>query len=162
MAKAVDPIPVSELRKLYSYDPDTGQLTRLTSRRKEFIGVVTNDSVRLGEHEISVNRVAWTLYYGYWPSNYIDHINRDRKDNSINNLREASPSENGYNSVQVNSHGYKGVTWRDRKNKPWLAKIRVSGKRINLGSFETKEAAAQAYEEACIKYHGRFAQLGVK
>jgi hypothetical protein len=61
-----------------------------------------------------------------------------------------------------NKSGYgaypKGVTWRDRKENPWQAKIRVNGIRIHLGSFADMEEAAEAYREAAKLYHREFAR----
>lgn len=162
MVKAINPVSIEYLRAHFSYAPDTGILSRIKSVRFDMLGVQSGDDVRIDGFDISKARVIWAVHYGYWPEKLIDHVNRNRDDNTITNLREATHTQNQYNKVQLNVHGYKGVTWRDRKRKPWLSKIRVNGVRINLGSFATKEEAAKAYEEACLKYHGEFAQLGVK
>jgi len=162
MVKSINPVSVEYLREHFSYAPDTGILSRIKSVRSDMLGIQKKHTVKIGEFEISKARVIWAIHYGYWPEKLIDHVNRDRNDNTLVNLREATHTQNQYNKVQTNTHGYKGVTWRDRQRKPWLAKIRVNGTRLNLGSFATREEAAQAYAEACVKYHGEFAQLGVK
>lgn len=157
-------ITPSRVQELFSYDPELGELRAKTAAKNREIGLLyaPNGNVVVDGWYFPVSHICWVHYTGNWPVELIDHKNRNRSDIRIVNLREASYTQNQYNRVQANPHGYKGVTWRDRKKKPWLSKIRVDGVRINLGSFETKEEAAKAYEEACLKYHGEFAQLGIR
>lgn len=155
-------LALDRVHDLFSYDPETGALvskicvlnrhegTCLTSRRTSIDGI-----------KYTVADLCWFLHYEEWPSKTLDHKNRNWRDNSILNLREATDTQNQYNKCVPNPHGFKGVTWRNRIRNPWLSKIRVNGKRINLGSFPTKEEAAAAYEKACLKYHGEFACLEV-
>ena len=158
-------VTVDRVRELFSYDPENGEMVY----KIDAFRVKARTVVNVLKREITVEGVrhqladiVWLHYYGVWPTNCVDHENRRINDISINNLRKATHSQNQYNKVSPNSHGYKGVTWRNRAQNPWLAKIRVDGKRINLGSFPTKELAAKAYAEACLKYHGEFANLEVK
>ena len=89
----------------------------------------------------------------------VDHINGNKLDNRLVNLRLCTHRENGKNSgISVrNTSGYKGVT-KASPNR-WQARIRVDGELISLGLFETKEGAALAYNEGALRYHGRFARL---
>jgi hypothetical protein len=157
----IDP---KKLRELFTYCHHTGELRNKTARHLAPIGAIAGCSrgVSIDNMLLIRSRVIWAWYTGRWPKGQIDHINRIHSDDRIVNLRECTVNENNYNTVRANPYGLKGVTWRDRKKKPWLAKIRVDGVRINLGSFATKEEAAKAYEDACLKYHGAFAQLGTK
>lgn len=104
--------------------------------------------------------LCWILYYGKPPKegHIIDHKNQIRGDHSIDNLREATPTQNQQNKAGYGQYA-KGVTWRDRILNPWQAKIRVNGERIHLGSFATEEEASEAYKQAATKYHGEFACL---
>jgi hypothetical protein len=90
----------------------------------------------------------------------VDHINGDGLDNRKNNLRLSTKSTNGMNrgKQQNNKSGYKGVSWC-KKGKKWTARIKSKeiGKYLFLGYFESKEAAASAYNEAAKKYHKEFA-----
>lgn len=86
----------------------------------------------------------------------IDHCNRNTLDNRKSNLRECSPSQNSANSglYRTNSTGYRGVY---RKGNKWQAKICINRKTITLGTFDTSEAAAEAYDVAAIRAFGSFA-----
>ena len=81
------------------------------------------------------------------PSNFIDHENHTRDDNSIDNLRVVTNQQNHFNRSNV-----KGYTWREARKK-WEATIRVNGKNIYLGGFETEEDAHNAYLAAKPIYH---------
>ncbi len=90
----------------------------------------------------------------------VDHIDRDTLNNSRDNLRLATKSDNGRNRGKPsnNTSGFKGVSWC-RRDKKWKANIRVSpkGPYNFLGRFENKEDAAKEYDRAALKYHGVFA-----
>jgi hypothetical protein len=89
----------------------------------------------------------------------VDHINRDATlDDREENLRIATHTQNGYNQGMriTNASGFKGVSW-DKERSKWLAQIRINGKKIYLGRFNSLEAAAQAYNEPALKYHKQFA-----
>lgn len=88
----------------------------------------------------------------------IDHINRNRLDNRICNLRACTLQENNMNkSIQCNNtSGIQGVSWDKNRNK-WLVHITVNRKQIHLGYFNTIEEAAEARRQAEIEYFGEFA-----
>lgn len=90
----------------------------------------------------------------------VDHINGDTLDNRKSNLRVCNRAENGCNrGKQVNNQsGYKGVYWFNRTKK-WKAQIKVRGVVIALGYYVNILEAAKAYNEAAIKYHGKFANI---
>lgn len=108
------------------------------------------------------HRVIWLLHTGAWPTLEIDHINGDKLDNRIRNLREASRAENCRNKgiTRANTSGFKGVYW-DRSRLKWAAVIRDrEGKQINLGAFSSPETAHAAYCEVSAIYHGEFSNTG--
>jgi hypothetical protein len=83
------------------------------------------------------HRLVWLFHHGYFPEKCLDHINRDRADNRIENLREASHSCNLRNTGnrRNNTSGIKGVSWNAARGQ-WLAHITVAGKLYNLGLLE--------------------------
>lgn len=90
----------------------------------------------------------------------VDHKNGNTLDNRKENLRVCNKAQNSMNKVlgKNNSCGWKGVS-RLRKHGRWSASIALDKKKYHLGSFDTPEDAARAYNEAAIKLHGDFANL---
>lgn len=103
------------------------------------------------------HRMAWLISYGEWPAGAIDHINRDKTDNRLNNLRFATPSQNSINSdvYSSNRSGVRGVTWHAGISK-WQAQIGVAGKVVYLGSFDRIEDAAAARADRERQLFGAF------
>ena len=94
------------------------------------------------------HRLAWLYVHGAWPEKQLDHINRDKDDNRINNLREVDNKQNQEN-VGLWSHntsGYRGVSVR--RNGTFQADIKLDGKTVCLGVFKTVEDAAIARMKA--------------
>jgi hypothetical protein len=108
----------------------------------------------------SAHRAAWFYMYGYWPENHIDHINGNRNDNRIINLREATQSENARNREKqksITSSKYKGVV--SCGNKMWCAQIKRDSKNRYLGCYELEEEAALAYNIAALESFGDYAKI---
>lgn len=116
---------------------------------------------RVNQKTYLAHRVIWALYYNEWPYGEIDHINGDRSDNRIENLRIATPSENRCNRGKQsnNTSGYKGVYFNKRNNS-WYAEIRKSGTKKYLGSAKTPEEAYKFYTANLETHHGVFANSG--
>lgn len=92
----------------------------------------------------------------------VDHINGNKLDNRVENLRVCSVKDNSRNRSGVKTRsGHKGIIW-DKFNKKWLAAITVDRKYHNLGRFLEKEQAIEAYNRAAVKYFGEFAWLNQK
>jgi hypothetical protein len=89
----------------------------------------------------------------------IDHSDCNGLNNQKSNLRFASYAENGRNRRPNKKHKYKGVT--KSKNNTYIASLCYNGKRIKLGTFNTPEYAAMAYNEGALKYFGEFARLNI-
>lgn len=112
------------------------------------------------------HRLIFLWYYGYLPD-MIDHIDRDKRNNRIENLRESTLSGNNTNKVKVKlingdkpSSQYKGVSWESDRKK-WRVRIMKDGRRIDLGRFINEIDAANAYNNAAIDLHGEFAYLNI-
>lgn len=108
------------------------------------------------------HRLIWFYHYGDWPM-YIDHINGDRSDNAIENLRVATVQQNGFNrggSTNTTSK-YKGVYWNKRQNK-WHSRCRSEGKQVHLGFFDLEHDAAIAYDKFAENIHGCYVNPNFK
>lgn len=124
-------------------------LKRLTNRR---FGQLTQDGYIRGSFKgkrYFEHRLVWMYHYGEWPKDFIDHINRKRDDNRIENLRDVDKSTNGFNTASKSgsSSSFLGVGWHKR-NKKWISRIRVKGKLHHLGYFDNEKDASFAYQEA--------------
>lgn len=99
------------------------------------------------------HRLIWAIVYNKWPDSQIDHINHNRSDNRIKNLREVSHADNLKNKslASNNSSGVCGVCFRGKYNA-WVSSIGVEGNRIHLGHFKNMESAIAARKMAEIKY----------
>lgn len=105
------------------------------------------------------HRVIIAIIFGDWPQHMVDHIDGDRTNNKINNLRQSSPSENAANrGIQSNnSSGVKGIFWNKRRSK-WQAAISFNGSKKHLGTFDTIDSAKSTYISASLSVHGEFAR----
>ena len=155
-------ITQQDLKELLSYDENTGLFYRLKSNNQCQVGSVAGSVHREGYIRIQIkykiyagHRLAWLYKYGEFPDKKIDHINGNTSDNRINNLRLANDVENARNRkiALTNSSGFKGVS---KHLNMWRARYTVNNKTYNLGLFETKELASQAYELATLKEFGTF------
>jgi hypothetical protein len=104
--------------------------------------------------KIYAHRAAWLYVYGEWPALEIDHINRQRNDNRIANLRLANRCQNGQNTGahKRNATGHKGVTFHP-KNKKWQVQMRANNKTFYVGQYALLADAIQARAIAEIFLH---------
>jgi hypothetical protein len=140
----VQTLTFERLHELLSYDKNTGVFTWRKYRRgnKKVGSIAGNTSqqgyirIRLDDISFQAHRLAWMYVNGYLPENPIDHVNRERSDNRISNLREVSIWCNAVNSKlrKDNTSGVRGVHWSNTRNK-WRASIRADGKVRGLGRF---------------------------
>ena len=159
-------ITSERLREVLKYDPETGSFTRKIDigRWKTGSRAGTNGNsdgycqIMIDGRLYQAHRLAWLYMTGECPKAEIDHINCDRADNRIVNLRQADRFGNTRNTKKRNDNtsGFKGVQWHACGK--WRAMIGVNGKKKHLGLFKTKEAAFEAYVAAAKKYHGEFAR----
>lgn len=180
---------IDRLRQILRYEPETGKLFWLERPESMFVGGPYKPSRRAaswnsrcagkeaftarashGYREGAVDnkkylahRIIWALHYGSHPPRHVDHINGDKLDNRIANLRDVDPSMNLRNALgkSNNTSGVTGVNWRDDKRK-WRARIMVNYKETTIGHFDTFEEAVAAREAAAKRLgftqrHGTFA-----
>jgi len=94
----------------------------------------------------------------------IDHINHNSLDNRISNLRIVTHQQNSFNRRRYNkptSSKYGRITW-DKQHSKWRARLTLNGKRIHIGRFINEEEAADAIDNAALKYYGEYANLNLK
>jgi hypothetical protein len=159
-------IPIDLVRKSLSYNPLTGGFIWRDCAVKRRIGMTAGKVNHLGYHMIKIaqqvfgaHRIAWAIIHGQ-PTSEVDHINGNRSDNRIANLRLATRAQNFANMKHRNAvSGYKGVDpCMNGSRLPWRARIRIpDGRRLDLGTFETAEEGGLAYEIAAERYWGEFA-----
>jgi len=146
-----------------AYDPYTGQfrciapgMGRRVGRPLGSINKVSGyvEVGVLGKH-VYGHRLAWAMTHGDWPEFHIDHINGNRSDNRIANLRIAPRSINHENKRRPssrNTSGYLGVTFCQQTQR-WVAQITVKREHKTLGRFDTPLEAHAAYIAAKRKLH---------
>lgn len=164
---------IDTLRRMLIYDDSTGQLfwresnlhpqrirTRLVGRPAGGMGSKGYLSVCIHGKQLRVHRVVWAFIYGTWPPTGIDHKNGNTADNRVENLRLASPSQNGMNAQKKSSartSTLKGVAWNKRKKK-FEGRITFEGRRYFLGLFDAEADCHAAYCEAAKRLAGEFAR----
>lgn len=116
-------------------------------------------SGRVFNSNMFAHRAAFALGFGRWPNGEVDHINGDRRDNRLVNLREVNSGTNRRN-MRLHGRNKSGASGVFQSGTRWKAYINISGKRINLGSFGSFEAALERRKSAeselgFHKNHGR-------
>lgn len=151
-----------QLKEYFSYDQNAGELIRTkmpgqpdqsSDYCQQFIGKPMGAQNKEGylrvvifQKKYAYHRVIFLYHYGYLPD-CIDHRNRDKSDNRIENLRDATASLNGHNREA------KGYT-RSGCGKKFSAKIHVDGESVGLGTYDTEAEAAAAYQGASLYVWG--------
>jgi hypothetical protein len=144
---------------LVKYDPGTGKLT--FNELPNVHGWINGGGyhvVRLYGTDFYVHRLAIFITYGVWPE-AVDHVNGNKLDNRISNLRIATRQENLFNS-RCRSDSASGVKGVKRHGKGWRAKIKRDGITYSLGTFPTIEEAGEAYRRAAAKLHEAYSYAG--
>ena len=157
-------ITQSELKELLDYNKDTGIFTwkQRTSNRIKVGNIAGNlhscgyIELKVKNNRVLAHRLAWLYEHGELPI-LIDHINGDKKDNRICNLRQASYSENAYNSkIRIdNKSGVRCVSWNKTHNK-WEVRIKLDGKLKNFGNYEDLDLAKKVADKIRNLEHKEF------
>lgn len=156
-----DKLTQERLKELFTYDKLTGVFTRRVPRGNQSAGATPGTKMHPnGRKYIYVDgntyfsyRLAWLYVYGAFPKGEIDHRDGNKKNDSIDNLREATRETNSQNrkvAMANNKSGYLGVNKRGTR---YRARIRVKGELINIGHFSTPQEAHEAYMNMKIKLH---------
>lgn len=132
-----------------NYNAKAGDVAGTVDRSTGYVKVNFDGKVRLA------HRLIWALCHGDQPPRQIDHIDCNRSNNTIENLRACTPTQNLIN--RVGKRALKGVSFHKAAGK-FMAQIRVGGKNIYLGLFDDEVSAACAYDAACVVNYGEFAR----
>lgn len=181
------PLPQAELlRQILRYDAESGKLFWLTRRPdlfkdgrqakehscakwntlfagKEAFTATNRQGYKCGaifDRQYKAHRIAWALYHGIAPEGQIDHIDGDRTNNRISNLRDVTNKENSRSACipKNNTTGYMGVSFTAGRGM-YRASIKVDGRQLFLGYWKTAEEASNAYT-AARDSHGFSARHG--
>jgi hypothetical protein len=151
----------ARLQELFYYDAATGVFTRRVSRGTAKEGAVAGSVhctgyvyIRVDGVDYKAHRLAWVYHYGTQPADLLDHINRNKADNRIDNLREATHAQNQQNKKTYanNLSGIKGVSWYPLRRK-WRVRIQHNKQSILVGFFDALDEAAQARKLAEKQLH---------
>jgi hypothetical protein len=145
---------------LLEYDQETGVLTWRESRGRVKKGDVAGSTGPKGYVVVHVDgkgyhahRLVWLIVHGRFPPEHLDHVDGNKVNNRLVNLREASNAENQQNLKRARSHNKVGTLGVSIHKGHWRAQIVVNGKAKHLGHFQSKEAAAAAYLIAKRRLH---------
>lgn len=153
------------LLELFEYSPVSGILThKITTSNKTKKGSIAgyiNDGgyleISLFGNKYLVHRLIWKYVFNKFPDNFIDHINRIKVDNRLDNLREATILQNSFNTTvrKDSTTGYKGVSLDKRCGK-YRAYININGKQKSLGYYTTAYEAHLVRDKYALELHGEF------
>lgn len=145
-------LTIEEINKFFTYNPNTGiiinKINRGVAKKGDQAGSVDSKGylrIRRKQKFYSMHRIAWVLHYGDWPKGQIDHINGNRQDNRIKNLRVVTQKINNRN-IQLSSRnrtGIFGVRWKP-KDKAYHVYI---GTGVDTYLGQTKDF----FEACCIR-----------
>jgi hypothetical protein len=145
----------NDLKTILHYDSETGVFTR--KRTNKITGCVTPRGyvyIGINGKQIFAHRLAWLYVYGIMPPEQVDHINRNRSDNRISNLRLCNNIENGQNSKlrSDNKSGFKGVSW-EKNRKKWQVYVYINKRGKFFGYFDDLYEANLVATNARKKFH---------
>ena len=141
----------AKLKEDFTYEPETGDFTRYDGK---WGGISKTGYIRINYEgkSYSVHRLIWMWVYGEEPE-IIDHINGDKQDNRLVNLRSVDQKTNLQNQKRYknNKSGFNGVNWHEHTGK-WTAQLKINGKVTHIGKYNTPQEAADARQEFIAEF----------
>ena len=152
MTKAIKLPSQSKLREDFTYNAATGDFTRYDGRWGH-ISVKGYIHIKYEGEIYNVHRLIWKWWYGYDPEQ-VDHINGDKIDNRIDNLRNVDNKTNCRNRTKQNNNtsGFTGVIWFEQTGK-WRSQIKIDQRQIYIGSYDTPQEAKEARDEFIKEFY---------
>lgn len=136
---------IEDFKKYLEYDPDTGLLTKKTNYGCIYLNNKTGYLFfAIKRKHYRYHRICWAIHYNKWPVSFIDHINGNKTDNRITNLKDCENRENQQNQKRHREGKLVGANYHKRSNV-WRSRIKINGKQLYLGSFKTEKEAHEAY-----------------
>lgn len=148
------------LNHLFTYDSESGELTRnITTSSNAKKGDIIKCLCKKGYKRVRIenkyyyaHRLIWKMYYKENPPKYLDHINQDKSDNRIKNIRISDASKNGFNR-KIQSNNTTGICGVTRSRDKWLSSIRIKNRKVYLGIYKEKNDAIKARKNAENYYY---------
>lgn len=163
-------IDINKIKLELYYEESSGKLFRkpregTTLKDRQFngrfgdkeAGTLRKDGyvrVKVCGRYLLAHRVIWAIMYDRWPTEIIDHKDRDRSNNRLSNLREATKSENCTNSLRKDGK-HKGIRF-DKRRGTFHVRLTKDGKTKYLGQAQTLEMAIDIYRKFSYSVHGEF------
>lgn len=155
-----------ELKQQLRYDENSGVFIWIKVKKNSPIkvGAIAGgypksgaySNIQIDGKKYLTHRLAWFYVYGKFPDGELDHINGNKQDNRIINIREATRSQNMANT-RTRKDSFSGIKGVRALGNRWIANIFINRKPKYLGAFDTKEEAAKAFQEYANKVYGEFA-----
>ena len=162
-------ITQDKLKELFEYSTDGNLIWKVQKAKRTKIGSIAGwintdvhrqkyMNVELDGKSYKLHRIIFMYHYGFMPKR-IDHVDGNRLNNRIENLREATASQNAMNS-SVRNHSKSGIknVFLDKASNKWRVQFKINGKNYSFGSYNDLEIADLVAQEARSKYHGAFAR----
>lgn len=164
-----DAIDAKRLRSVLEYDAASGAFIwisdRGNGRRGKLAGSINVDGylcIKVDKKLYGAHRLAWLYVYGEFPTHEIDHIDGNRLNNAIINLRDVTHQQNMHNQCNAQKHNGTNIFGVSRNGKSFAARIRINGKQLWLGTFKTKAAAHEAYLKTKRELHPDAVSIFIK
>lgn len=172
MARTQRKLNAEEVRRLLDLNFETGELRwtaaasqgRLAGRIAGSVGSCGYRQIKIGQRMYLAHRLIWLIVNGEWPAGQIDHIDGDRTNNAVCNLRDVTGAQNKQNiavSGRKSASGLAGAVYipgGSRRRDKWESRIKVNGVSHHLGLHSTPEAAHAAYLSAKARFHPNFSR----
>lgn len=170
ITNCVNPLSPEQVRNLLDLNVETGEMRwtaaasqgRIANRVAGSFHANGYQQIKMGKRNYLGHRVVWAIVHGEWPSKNIDHIDGNRANNSVANLRLVTKRQNMQNLAVTGTKSASGlmgavhVPGSIRRRERWEARIRVNGVQKHLGLFKTPEEAHAAYMSAKAQFHPYF------